>query len=151
MKFQRELESRTYKLANGKIPCQRLGDFKKALNWKSGGSSFDSFDPAFKGDYSFCDISSILPKELNIDILEGFEVFGRSIDGFNDDNAILAAVESRSSSPVKFDRNDNFESSVNGLYPIGEGAGYAGGIVSAAVDGARCAIKIIEKYNHDTE
>ena len=72
-------------------------------------------------------------------IVEGMEAFGRQIEGFNRPDACLAGVESRTSSPVRILRDESMQSAVRGLYPCGEGAGYAGGIMSAAMDGIRVA------------
>ena len=76
---------------------------------------------------------------------EGILYFDKKIKGFASNDAILTGVETRSSSPVRIVRNDEFISNINGIYPCGEGPGYAGGIMSAAVDGIKCAIKILEK------
>lgn len=86
------------------------------------------------------DISSIFPEELNASFIEGMHAFGRTIPGFDDPDVLLSGVESRSSSPVRILRGDGCQSiSHPGIYPCGEGAGYAGGITSAAIDGIRVA------------
>ena len=87
----------------------------------------------------------ILPDELEA-FVEGMEAFGRKIKGFDRPDAILAGVESRTSSPVRIPRGETLESSVKGLYPCGEGAGYAGGITSAAMDGLKMAEELIRRY-----
>ena len=93
-----------------------------------------------KGQYEFANVNEILPKDLNECFVEGMENFGRMIRGYNDGRAIISGVESRTSSPVRIMRNDVCESvSTKNLYPCGEGAGYAGGIMSAAMDGIRVA------------
>ena len=79
-------------------------------------------------------------------LIEGIEAFGKKIRGFDRPDAIITAVEARSSSPVRILRDEEHVSSVRGLYPAGEGAGYAGGIMSAAMDGMRCAEEIIRRY-----
>lgn len=104
------------------------------------------FNPATKGTYAWSDLTGILPKECNIAFVEGMESFSRQIKGFNREDAIMLGVESRTSSPVRIHRNEELQSSVKGLYPCGEGAGYAGGITSAAMDGMRIAEAIASKY-----
>ena len=94
----------------------------------------------------WADVSRILPKECNEAIVEGMEAFGRQIAGFNRPDACLSGVESRTSSPVRIRRGDDLQSEIRGLYPCGEGAGYAGGIVSAAMDGIRVAEAIAREY-----
>lgn len=97
------------------------------------------FVPQCKGMYKWADVSRILPHECNEAIVEGMEMFGRQIKGFDRPDACLSGVESRTSSPVRILRDDHLQSEVRGLYPCGEGAGYAGGILSAAMDGLRVA------------
>ena len=95
---------------------------------------------------SVCKLEKILPDELSEAFVEGMEAFGRKIKGFDRPDAILAGVESRTSSPVRIPRGETLESSVKGLYPCGEGAGYAGGITSAAMDGLKVAEELIRRY-----
>ena len=136
MHFQRELEKKAYDLAKGKIPVQRYGDFVKAVNDDiRPGSLIPEFDPVCKGDYEYCELNGIMPQVLNECFVEGMEAFGKKIKHFNDANVIMAGIESRTSSPVRILRGDDGSSSIKGLYPCGEGAGYAGGITSAAMDG----------------
>lgn len=142
IKFQRELEKKAYKLGNGKIPIQLLKDFKE----NKISTSFGSVKPIFKGNYTFANLNELLPSYINDSIKEGFISFGKKIKGFDNDDTILAGVESRTSSPVRIIRNDLFESNIKGIYPCGEGAGYAGGITSAAIDGIKVAEAIIKKY-----
>ena len=87
-----------------------------------------------------------LINELSEAFIEGMESFGKKIKGFDRPDAILAGVESRTSSPVRIPRGETLESSVRGLYPCGEGAGYAGGITSAAMDGLKVAEELIRRY-----
>lgn len=150
MEYQRKLERRSYELAGGKVPVETYGDFKKAVleNYepvKSEDPSFDdSFEPQIKGAYAFAPVHDILPQNLNVDLIDGIEQFGRKIKGFNADEAFLSGIESRTSSPVKIVRDETGNSLlVKGLYPCGEGAGYAGGIMSAAMDGMNIAEKIL--------
>lgn len=102
--------------------------------------------PQCKGGFCWADVSRILPTECNEAFVEGMETFGRQIKGFDREDAILLGVESRTSSPVRIVRDETLQSAVRGLYPCGEGAGYAGGITSAAMDGLRVAEAIAEKF-----
>ena len=131
--FQRVIEQRAYELGKGRIPYCRLGDFKDA-----GSDCSFEITPEFKGEYEEADLSSLLPEEFTEAFVEGMSLFGQKIKGFDSKDCIVVGVESRSSSPVRITRDENFVSlSTKGLYPCGEGAGYAGGIVSAAVDGIK--------------
>ena len=87
-----------------------------------------------------------MPNEFCESLIEGIEYFGKKIEGFNDDDVILSGIESRTSSPVRIIRDEDLQSNVKGIYPAGEGAGYAGGIVSSAVDGMKVFEEIISKY-----
>ncbi len=159
--FQRELEERAYRLGNGKIPVQRYGCFKEcverklsleellsenALEENTTEGLSEGFAPCCKGAYTWADVSRILPGECNQAFVEGMEVFGRQIEGFERDDAILLGVESRTSSPVRIHRDEKLQSAIKGLYPCGEGAGYAGGITSAAMDGIRVAEAIASLF-----
>ncbi len=140
-----------YQLAGGRIPPEYYGDIKKACDNAERGPDknyidAESFTPQTKGEYEFADVHMILPDELNKAFVEGMENFGRMIRGYNDDHALVLGVESRTSSPVRITRNDKGESTgIAGLFPCGEGAGYAGGIMSAAMDGIRSAEWVAEK------
>lgn len=133
VEFQRQLEERAYRLGTGKIPVQYYKDFKGKsehnLSIESG------FHPEMKGDYVFAQVKDILPEKLNAVFLQGMEYFHRLIPGFADDYACISGVESRTSSPVRIHRDEWGQATIRGLYPCGEGAGYAGGITSAAMDG----------------
>ena len=87
-----------------------------------------------------------MTEEMNLAFIEGMEQFGRKIRGFDRHDAILAGIESRTSSPLRILRDENMESNVKGLFPCGEGAGYAGGITSAAMDGIKTAEMIAQKF-----
>ncbi len=152
VEFQRRLEKKAFALAKGKIPVERYGDFKEAVASGIGGSAVESsfadeeFTPRMRGEFEFAAVHEILPNELNEAFVEGMENFGRIIRGYNDKRAIISGVESRTSSPVRILRNAEGESeNVRGLYPCGEGAGYAGGIMSAAMDGIRIAQMVAGK------
>ena len=135
VEFQREIEHKAYMAAHGKIPIQRYGDFKKSVTGDDDSEHILEFEPACKGDYEYCELSGIMPQMIEHCFIEGMESFGRKIKHFNDGNAFLAGVESRTSSPVRIIRDEHGMSEIKGLYPCGEGAGYAGGITSAAMDG----------------
>lgn len=122
LEFQKELEKKAYIVGNGKIPIQLLGDFMR--NKKS--SNLGNIEPVFKGEYELSNLQDILPDFIIEPLKEAFTDFDKKIKGFANDNTILAAVETRTSSPVRIIRNSNGESEVKGLYPAGEGAGYAG-------------------------
>ena len=106
------------------------------------------FLPAIKGNWCYAGLHEILPEELNKAFVEGMEHFGSVIAGFNDRNVLMEGVESRTSSPVRIMRDDSLQSSVKGIYPCGEGAGYAGGITSAAMDGIKVAEEIARRITY---
>ncbi len=140
--FQKELEEKAFKLGgrNYNAPIQRVEDF---LNNKE--SKFiGKVKPSYKPGVTLANLNTILPEFVNKTLKEGLVYFDKKIKGFADNDAILTGVETRSSSPVKINRNEELQSNVKGIYPCGEGAGYAGGIMSAAVDGIKCAIKLLE-------
>ena len=142
VEYQRRLEEKAYSLGSGLIPVQTYGDFKSNIETKSLGEVI----PNTKGDYKLSNLRSIFSEGINSSLIEGIEFFGNKIKGFNRDDSILLGVESRTSSPVIIERDENFNSSITGIYPCGEGAGYAGGITTAAIDGIKVFEKIIEKY-----
>lgn len=142
MAFQRELEERAFQLANGKIPVQSLGNFKSKDACTEQNADASDLPIRIKGQWAFANTRSILPEKLNEAFLEGMEQFGRKIKGFDADDTMIAGIESRTSSPVRIVRDEEGVSSLKGLYPCGEGAGYAGGITSAAMDGLLTAERI---------
>lgn len=142
IEFQRMLEEKAFALGNGKIPQQLYGDFQRGRLT----SSYGDFSSSTKGQAAFAPLHELLPDELRCSFLMGMEEFPRYIEGYNRYDAILSGVESRTSSPVRIARDEGFESTVRGLYPCGEGAGYAGGIMSAAIDGLKVAEAIAAKY-----
>lgn len=136
MEFQRKLEEKAFHLAQGKIPVQRYEDFCK----NRATDSFGTVHPSMKGNYAPANVREILPEIVATSIEEGIRCFDQKLQGFADPDALLSGVESRTSSPVRISRDPStMEGSVKGLYPCGEGAGYAGGITSAAMDGIRMA------------
>ena len=144
VEFQRRLEEAAFNCGKGKIPVQLYGDFKAGTLSRA----FGDVEPAFKGGYSFGNLREVLNPSLTDAMTEGIDSFGRIIDGFDRPDAILAGIESRTSSPVRIPRTPELESAVRGLYPCGEGAGYAGGITSAAMDGIRTAEMIVTRFSH---
>ena len=143
MYFQEDLEHRAYELggSNGFAPVQRVEDF---LNNKVS-TKIGDIIPSYKPGYKLSNLNDILPKFVSETLKEGILAFDKKLNGFASPDAILTGVETRSSSPVTIVRNEELMSNLEGIYPCGEGAGYAGGITSAAVDGIKVAIKIIEK------
>ena len=141
IKYQEKLEKEFYNLADGLIPVQRLEDFKAGEETKALGH----ITPQIKGQYTLSEISHILPVEVRDALRESFESFGRTIEGYDDPDTILSGIESRTSSPVRINRDENMMAEgYPGILPIGEGAGYAGGITSAAADGIKAAEKAAE-------
>lgn len=146
IQFQRELEEKAFLFGgeNYNAPVQRVEDFLH--NRRS--SAYGEVLPSYKPGCQFAQMDSILPDYVCNSMREAIIMMDQKLHGFANGDALLTGAETRSSSPVRILRNQQFESiAVQGLYPCGEGAGYAGGIVSAAVDGIKCAEKIIEKSN----
>lgn len=141
--FQKDLEEKAFKLGgeNYFAPIQKVGDFLE--NKKT--TSLGEVKPTYKPGVTFSNLQEILPTYVTETLKEGLLDFDKKIKGFANKDSILTGVETRSSSPVRIVRDDNCMSNINGIYPCGEGAGYAGGIMTAAVDGIRCAIEILEK------
>ena len=144
MELQRKLESSAFKLGGGgyKAPCQRVGDF---LN-RTKSTAFGEVLPTYKPNVTLSNLDNCLPDFITESMRDGILEMDRRLKGFASNDALLTAVESRSSSPVRIMRDDTLQSpTLRGLYPCGEGAGYAGGIISAAVDGIKCAEMLISK------
>lgn len=173
--FQRELEQKAYEIGRGKVPVQCFGDFERiyrqsiqAFGCEEAVNQVSTEDepyrnsdlpdgelckypvsPMIKGEYLSADLTTLLPNELNEAFIDGMHSFGRKIKGFDAPNVCIDGLESRTSSPVRIPRDSDtlVSVSISNLYPCGEGAGYAGGITSAAMDGIRVAAKIISRYN----
>ncbi len=141
--FQRKLECAAYLAGDGLVPVQLFGDFCEGVPSTHLGNVL----PQIRGGYRLCNLRDCLPAWLSATIQEGILAFDRQIPGFARLDAVLSGVESRTSSPVRICRNEQLESSLPGLYPCGEGAGYAGGILSAAMDGIRVYEAIASKYS----
>lgn len=141
--FQKTLEERAFILggSNYYAPVQRFEDFYN--NIKSG--FIGSIRPSYNPGYNLSNLNDIMPKFVSDTLKEGINYFDTKLHGFAHPDSILTGMETRSSSPVKILRNENMLSNINGIYPCGEGAGYAGGIMSAAVDGIKCAIAAMNK------
>ena len=149
--FQRRIEEKAFLIGNGKVPVERYGDFRSYMTGDVDTreeSRMDAFSPAIKGEWCYAKVHDILPEELNRSFVEGMEQFGRIISGFNDSNVLIEGIESRTSSPVRIDRDEELQASVKGIYPCGEGAGYAGGITSAAMDGIKVAEEIARRITY---
>ena len=147
--FQRSLEEKAFQLGAGRIPVQRYGEFWERVQGIDGSKEVKEtekgFMPACKGQFTWADLSELLPKACSVAFVEGMTQFGKQIKGFDRSDAILSGVESRTSSPVRILRDGNLEASIHGIYPCGEGAGYAGGITSAAMDGLRVGEEILKR------
>ncbi len=144
--FQRKWERLAYETAgsNYYAPVQLVGDF---LNDRMS-TGFGKVKPTYKPGTVFVKLNSFLPDYVVQTMKEAIIHFDKKLKGFAMEDAILTGVETRSSSPIRINRDEDFMSSIKGLYPIGEGAGYAGGIMSSAVDGIKAAEKIIKKYKN---
>ena len=143
LEFQKELEKKAFVLggSNYYAPIQRVEDFFE--NRKT--EKIGSIKPTYKPGVTFANLNAILPSFVSNTLKEGIKYFDTKIKGFADSDAIMTGVETRSSSPVRIVRDDSLQSeTVKGLYPCGEGPGYAGGIMSAGVDGIKCAIAVLE-------
>ena len=141
MYFQRRLESLAWREGQGRIPVQRFEDFRKN---RTGG--IGTVEPCSKGGFQCANIRNVLPEYISESLEQGMLSFDRRIPGFGGDDALLSGVESRTSSPIRIVRDESLQSTIRGLYPCGEGAGYAGGITSAAMDGLKVAERISSIY-----
>ncbi|MBR2275921.1 MAG: hypothetical protein IJ873_07680, partial [Lachnospiraceae bacterium] len=187
LEFQRSLEERAYRLAEGKVPIERYTEFRAEVisgeksvteecqaessdvvssrdtgpkEATQAAAESDTTDPEhqfvspgkyvqIKGQFKKSDLTGLLAPDMNEAIVEAMERFDRIIPGFAGEEAVFAGIESRTSSPVRILRDpESLMSSFSGLYPCGEGAGYAGGIMSAAVDGIRVAEKVIQELSN---
>lgn len=139
--FQRRLEQLAYQAGNGTLPVQLFSDFVK--NQPSTG--LGAVKPEVMGQYTLANVAQCLPSSVVSAIIEAIVSWGRKLPGYDREDALVLGVESRTSSPIKIVRDTSLQSNVKGLYPCGEGAGYAGGIMSAAMDGMRVAEAIMGK------
>ncbi len=141
--FQRRLEEAAYALGGGDYcaPAQRVEDFLLCRPTEAAGS----VKPSYRPGVTYTDLHRCLPAFVADAIAEALPILGGKLRGYDAPDALLTAVESRSSSPVKIPRDEMYQCNIRGLYPCGEGAGYAGGILSAAADGMRCAESIVKE------
>ena len=145
--LQRELESRAFVLGGGDYcaPAQLVGDFIAGR----ASTALGSVQPSYQPGVTPCDLSPALPDYAIAALREALPAFGRKIKGFDMHDAVLTGVETRTSSPLRIPRGEDFQSvNVRGLYPAGEGAGYAGGILSAGVDGIKVAEALARSLVH---
>ena len=143
--YQRDLERKAYILGDGAIPVQTLKDF---FNNELTVTKRDHLK--IQGNYKFANLNTLFNPFITDAIKRGIEDFDKHVKNFKYDDAILAAVETRTSSPVRIERKENYESFIEGLYPAGEGAGYAGGITSSAIDGLKVAESILKIYKGES-
>ncbi len=155
--YQRALEQAAFRLGGGdyRAPVQRVEDFLESrASTRLGGVT-----PSYRPGVTPCDLAACLPKYIVENMRLGILQMDRQLKGFAHPDAVLTGVETRSSSPVRILRGEDYQSQVKGIFPAGEGAGYAGGIMSAAADGIACALRAIEgsrlsyhgkEQNHDT-
>ena len=143
MAWQRQLEAAAYSLTGGyNAPCQRVEDFLAGRPSARPGL----VRPTYRPGVVYTDLHRCLPPFVCETLAQALPVLGRKLKGYDSPDALLTGVETRSSSPVKLVRDEHYEANIRGVYPCGEGAGYAGGILSAAADGMRCAEKLLEVY-----
>lgn len=137
MYLQREIEQKAFRAAGGdySAPIQRVGAFLKHSQSKSEKKVVPTYRPGTKE----CDIDDILPQFIADSMREAIVLMDKKLSGFADENSVITVPETRSSSPVRILRDESFQTKIEGMYPVGEGAGYAGGIMSAAADGIKCA------------
>lgn len=141
--FQKELEEKAFIVggSNYNAPIQRVEDF---LNNKKT-EKIGDISPTYRPGTTFANLNDIFPTFVSDTMKAGIKYFDSKLKGFANPDAILTGVETRSSSPVRIPRDENLKSNIDGIYPCGEGAGYAGGIMTAAMDGIKVAKKILSK------
>jgi hypothetical protein len=147
VEFQRRWEQRAFEVGgrNYTAPAQLVGDFLASRP----SDKWGEVKPSYAPEVTMTDLSLCLPEYVVETIKEALPKLGEKLKGFAMDDAVMTGVETRSSSPIRIIRSREYESNIGGLYPAGEGAGYAGGIMSAAVDGIRVAEAVISKYNRE--
>ncbi len=142
IEFQRRIEKAAFQAGKGSVPVQLFGDLLSNRD----SVTIGNVTPNIKGEYRLTNLNACLPADILDALKEGILAFDHKIKGFADEEAILSGVESRTSSPVRIQRDERFEASIKGIYPCGEGAGYAGGITSAAIDGIKVFEAIAERF-----
>lgn len=143
--FQRKWEKAAYTAGKGYVPVQLFGDLLKNQDSVTIGKVV----PNIKGNYRLTNLMNCLPDNIIESLKEGILAFDHKIKGFADEETVLSGVETRTSSPVRIERDHNLESNIKGIYPCGEGAGYAGGITSAAMDGIKVFEAVASQYQPD--
>ena len=145
--FQRALEDAAYRSGGGgyRAPAQRVEDFLARRPSTGPGR----VRPSYRPGVTWTDLHQCLPPFVAETLEQALPMLGNKLKGYDQPDAVLTAVESRSSSPVRISRDETYQSSLRGLYPCGEGAGYAGGILSAAADGMRCAERICQSISQE--
>ena len=141
--YVRDLEQKAFELAQGAVPVQQYADFKNNTLSKDIGA----VKPQIKGSFKQANLRKLFSEDINNAIIESIDKFGYTMEGFDRADALLSGVESRTSSPVRINREKDHTGSIKGLYPCGEGAGYAGGITSAAMDGMKTAEAVMRYYS----
>lgn len=145
MKFQRRWEKAAYEVGQGAVPVQLFGDYRRDIpTEKLGGVK-----PQIKGKYRLTSLKCCLPEYIKDAIIEGVVSFDKRMPGYSSDDAVLSGIEARTSSPVRMIRGDELRCEGTCIYPCGEGAGYAGGITSAAVDGMKVAEAIASRFSNE--
>ena len=145
MKFQRRWEKAAYEAGQGAVPVQLFGDYRRDIpTEKLGGVK-----PQTKGKYRLTSLKCCLPEYIKDAIIEGVVSFDKRMPGYSSDDAVLSGIEARTSSPVRMIRGDELRCEGTCIYPCGEGAGYAGGITSAAVDGMKVAEAIASRFSNE--
>ena len=147
VRFARLWEQRAFALGGYRAPAQLVGDFLRGQPSRGPGG----VQPTYRPGVAWGRLDECLPDFALRGLREGIRLFDRRLRGFAADDAVLTGVETRSSSPVRIPRDERCQASLAGLFPCGEGAGYAGGITSAAVDGIRCALALMEKEQNHVE
>ena len=145
MQWQREIEQRAFTVGGGdyRAPCQTVGDFLAHVP----SAKLQDVVPSYRPGVTLCDLHDVLPKKITSVMENALPELGKKLKGFDAPGAVMTAPETRSSSPVRIKRSDDtLMSELAGLYPCGEGAGYAGGITSAATDGMKCAEAILKHF-----
>ena len=146
IELQRRMEADAYRLGGGgyKAPVQLVGDFLQ----DRASTALGDVEPSYQPGVTLCDLRECLPSPVADNLKAGLPLLGKRLRGFDRPDAVMTGVETRTSSPVRIRRGEDGQSSIMGLFPCGEGAGYAGGIVSAAADGIRCAEWVIESLQN---
>ena len=144
--FQRQLEQAAYRAGGGGYlaPAETVGSFLAGR----GALELGAVQPGYPRGVTPCDLGSLLPAELGGALRQGLTAFGRKLAAYRAPDAVLTGLETRTSSPVRLlrDKESLQCTGLSGLYPCGEGAGYAGGIMTAAVDGVRCAAELMKAW-----